>query len=269
MAFPNNVKSGPRWLVSILLLLCIPVWARSQSAAQKFMGMWSDPPPTIVGTFCANWCTDAGIDRLNALLDDPANDSRPLGQLQTEAGNYSTEKYVRPRLTDAALKAYPLDPADDPSFLRCEPYGFARQIIARHQLEIKQPAKDMLQLRYGEWDARRTIYMDGRKRPPKEPPSSLGYSIGHWEGETLVIETSNIRASRTPWQTEHSDQLRVVERYTRSSDGKTLTLAATMTDPGSLREPLVMKHVWAWRPDQTIAAYDQCEIPTEFKKGTR
>jgi hypothetical protein len=39
--------------------------------------MWSDTPNTAVGLFCFGWCTDVGIDRLNKLLDDPANDSRP------------------------------------------------------------------------------------------------------------------------------------------------------------------------------------------------
>ena len=61
----------------------------------------------------------------------------------------------------------------------------------------------------------------------------------------------------------------MVERFTRSKDGKTLTLTATMTDPLDLREPVVIKHIWAWAPDQVIAPYDQCEIPTEVKKGVR
>jgi len=256
-------------LLALIPFACMPAFSQTQSAPRSFMGMWSDPAVTIMGVFCAGWCTDAGIERLNALLDDPKNDARPLEALQAEADKYQREKYLRPRLTDAALKTYPLDRAEDPSFLRCEPYGFAQQFISRHQLEIRQSAKDRLELRYGEWDARRTVYMDGRKRPANEPLSRLGFSVGRWEGETLVIETSGIRASRTPWASAHSDQLHVVERYTRSKDGKALTLTATMTDPWSLREPVVIKHIWAWAPDQIIAPYDQCEIPKEVKKGAR
>src|SRR5262249_53296231 len=156
--------------------------------------------------FCAGICTDAGIERLNTLLDNPANDARPLAALQGEANTYQTDEYFRPRLTEAALKAYPLDPADDPSFLRCEPYGFARQIVARHQLQIRQAGKDQLEFRYGEWDARRTIYMDGRKRPANQQPTLLGFSVGHWEGDTLVIETSGIRGNII-MSAQHSDQL--------------------------------------------------------------
>src|SRR5689334_15153381 len=105
--------------VVLLALIAACANAQAQSAVKKFEGMWSDPPTTITGDFCASWCTDAGIDRLNALLDDSANDSRPLGQLRTDASNYSRDKYVLPKLTEATRKTYPLDPADDPSFLRC------------------------------------------------------------------------------------------------------------------------------------------------------
>jgi hypothetical protein len=252
---------------SVILLVAISPFASAQapSGIKKFEGMWSNPPVTIVGQMCAAWCLDVGIDRINALLDDAANDSRSINELQTVAANTQRD-YIRSRLTDAALKNFPLDPADDPSFLRCEPYGFLRQILSRHQLEIRQVAKDRIDFHYGEWDVHRTIYLDGRKRLPNKPLTRMGLSVGHWEGETLVVETTGIRASITPWQSEHSDALHVTERYTRAADGKSLTVAATVEDPWSLRQPVVLKHIWGWAPAQTIAAYDQCEIPKEFKK---
>src|SRR5438105_2144002 len=87
-------------LLCVLALLALGTMAATaqQPAARSFEGMWSDPPATITGDFCASWCTDAGINQLNAFLDDPKNDARPLAQLRTEASNYSLEKYIRPRL---------------------------------------------------------------------------------------------------------------------------------------------------------------------------
>src|SRR2546430_41340 len=82
--------------------------------------------------------------------------------------------------------------SDDPGFLRCEPWGLARQMFARHQLEIRQRGNDRLELRYGEWDAHRTIFMDGHKPSGNPTPSPMGQSIGRWEGDTLIIETSGI-----------------------------------------------------------------------------
>src|SRR5215471_14128683 len=141
------------WTVTLVSVVMTCANAQAQSLPKAFDGMWSDPPATITADSCASYCTDAGLDRLNALLDDAANDARPLAQLRAEAEKYSLEQYIRPRLKDAALKTYPLDPADDPSFLRCEPYGLARQVIARHQLQIRQVGKDRIEMRYGEWDA--------------------------------------------------------------------------------------------------------------------
>jgi hypothetical protein len=263
-------------LLLLMLLTCLAASAEAQVSRSKLEGMWSDPPATAVGVFCFFSCTDLGIDRLNKLLDDPANDARPTAQLMQDAKNYERE-YLRARLTPAALKPYPLDPLKDPGYLRCEPWGLARQMYAPHQLELRQQGKDRIELRYGEWAARRTVYLDGRKLPANPKPSPMGYSIGRWEGETLVVETSGVQANIANWPdgggaTEHSDKLKITElteRYTRSADGKTLLLTATMEDPWSLKEPVVLKKIWSWAPDQKITPYDSCERPAESKKGAK
>ena len=259
-------------LVVLPVLLFIPLPGQSQSRS-KLEGMWSDPPASIVGSFCSFSCTDAGIDRLNALLDNPANDARPYEELAAEAKKYERE-YLRSRLTGTALRTFPLDPADDPGFLRCEPWGVARQMIAPHQFEIRQVGRDRLEFRYGEWDARRTIYLDGRKRPVNQPPSAMGHSLGHWDGDTLIVETSGIAANIAglpdlATTARHSDQLRIVERYTRSKEGNTLQLTVTMEDPPTFREPVVLKKIWRWAPESKITPYENCQAPTEFKKGVR
>ena len=262
------VKCGAALLV-LTFLAWNPANAAAQPALSKLEGMWSNPPATAMGALCGFFCSDVGIDRLNALLDDPANDARPFRELQAAATTYQTDSYIRPRLTAAALKTYPLDPADDPGLLRCEPWGLARQMFAPHQLEIRRRGSDRVELHYGEWDARRTVYMDGRKRPANQAPTRLGYSVGRWDGETLVVDTSAVAKNQTQWRSEHSDQLHVVERFTRSPKGDTLLLTATVEDPWSLREPLVLKKIWAWAPNSTIAPYDACEPITAVKKGAQ
>jgi hypothetical protein len=239
--------------------------------------MWSDPPTKIADVFCFFWCADAGLARLEQLLDDPANDEKPMGALYAQAAEAQREEYVLPRLTDAGRESTGLDPADDPGFLECEPWGFAREIFAPHQLKVEQ-LDDRVEMLYGEWTIRRTIYLDGRA-PASESPSAMGHSVGHYEGDALVVETSGIRANLAPWGAgfpggsfpfdgRHSDQLRVQERYTRSDDGNSLLLTATLEDPWALREPLVLKKVWGWAPDQEISPYESCEKPTEFTRGT-
>src|SRR5947199_6639600 len=178
------------WVVTVLL--SIPLSGESQSPRPKLEGMWSDPPSTAVGAFCTFACTDAGLKRLDELLDNPANDARPFEDLQAEAKKYERE-YLRDQLTASALKTYPLDPADDPGFLRCEPWGLARQMFAPHQLEIRQRSADRLEFRYGEWDARRTIHLNGRQPSVKQAPSPMGYSVGRGDGARPTVKTSGSR----------------------------------------------------------------------------
>jgi hypothetical protein len=260
---------------ALLLLVGLIVFPLSLDAqSSRLEGMWSDPPATTVGALCFFLCTDAGIERLNALLDDPKNDALPFTELQREARQYTVET-IRHRLTEAALKTYPIDQAENPSFLRCEPPGLAQQMFMPHQLEIRLRGKDRIEFRYGEWEARRTVYLDGRRRPASEPPTKMGLSVGHWDGETLVVETSGIAAGIAGWpqllafSSLHSDQLHIVERYTRSTDGKSLMLIATVEDPWSLKEPLVLKKIWGWSPKSKIAPYKDCQVPTEFSKGVQ
>ena len=253
-------------LFSVILQACA-ITVQSQSAVSKLEGMWSDPPATALGTFCFFACSDVGMDRLNKLLDDPANDARPALELIGQAKTFEGE-YIKSLLTPEALKHYPLDPLKDPGYTRCEPWGLARQMFAPHQFEIRQRARDRIELRYGEWN----VYMDGRKVPNNVKPSRLGYSIGRWEGDTLVVETSAVEANIygvAADATLHTARLRTTERYSRSADGKTLQLTATLEDPEAFRQPVVLKKIWSWAPSQTIAAYDSCERPAESAKGAK
>jgi hypothetical protein len=247
-------------LVLVLALVAVPTRAQSLS---QFIGMWSDPPPTPEGQACfPEFCTDVLLSRLNALLDDPANDSRKFEELRDEARKYEQDTYVAPHLTAEALKTFPLDEADDPGFLHCEPWGAARQMFGPHQLEIRQRGAGVIEMHYGEWDARRTVYLDPGKAPKQTKPSRMGVSTARVEGDELVIETKQIAANWANHLALHSDQLTIVERYARSKDGKVLYLTATFTDPVTLREPIVLKKVWRWAPTSKIAPYKDCQLPT-------
>jgi hypothetical protein len=237
--------------------------------------MWSDPPATIEDTFCLFFCTDAGLERLGQLLDNEANDQRPVAELYIEAGAFQRDQYIKPRLTAAAVATLGIDPADNPGFRECVPWAFGFEIFAPHQLQIEQHA-DRVELLYGEWTIRRVVYLDGRSAPAGTPSSAMGHSVGRYEDGTLVIETTGISANLAPWgpgflpwpyDGRHSDQLRAVERYTRADDGERLLMSVTLEDPWALREPVVLKKVWQWAPEQKISPYEDCERPTEFTRG--
>src|SRR5919106_4590838 len=88
----------------------------------------------------------------------------------------------------------------------------------------------------------RIIPLDGRPQPPGGLRQWVGTSRGRWEGETLVVETTNFNG-KNPFQGS-SDRLRVVERFTRVSDDTilyrfTVEDEATWTRPWSAEMPMV------------------------------
>lgn len=85
----------------------------------------------------------------------------------------------------------------------------------------------------------RQVFMDGRELEPEPHPIWMGYSVGRWDGDTLVVE-SNGYNDRT-WLHRrglgHTEQLRVTERYRRSNFGH-MQLVVTYEDPGTFDSPL-------------------------------
>src|SRR3984957_15382887 len=79
----------------------------------------------------------------------------------------------------------------------------------------------------------RQIFMDGRALEPDPNPSWMGYSVGHWDGDTLVVESSGFN-DRT-WLLDgypHTEALRMTERYRRSDFGH-LEITVMFQDPGA------------------------------------
>jgi len=96
----------------------------------------------------------------------------------------------------------------------------------------------------------RIIYMDGREHPKGDRlnPTYLGHSIGHWEGDTLVVDVVgfNDRTWLDAAGHPHTEQLHVVERYTRL-DANTLHYEATIDDPGAYTKPWTVGWKVAWQ----------------------
>jgi hypothetical protein len=133
---------------------------------------------------------------------------------------------------------------EDP-VMTCQPLG-----IPRHgpPIRIIQTANDIVFFygRYadggGGYGEYRIIPIDGRKHDPKKALETtyMGYTVGHWEGDTLLLDS--ISFVDTTWLARggffHSDQMRVVERFTRQ--GNQIRYEVTVEDPEVLAEPWVM-----------------------------
>jgi hypothetical protein len=96
----------------------------------------------------------------------------------------------------------------------------------------------------------RQIYMDGRPLPTDPNPSWLGYSVGRWEGDALVVESAgfNDRSWLDRAGHPHSEKLRVTERFRRVDFGH-LQYQITFDDPETLVKPLTFSLAVSYRAD--------------------
>ena len=128
------------------------------------------------------------------------------------------------------------------NFVKCLPLGMPSIMLSNYPMEMVQN-KDKIIL-YNELnDSVRRIYLDGRKPTPAklDDPTYAGYSIGHWEGDTLVVDTAAIHTNAIIESisivfTPHSDAMTVRERI-RFSSPDVLEDKITLTDPKAFTKP--------------------------------
>ena len=104
-------------------------------------------------------------------------------------------------------------------------------------LYFVQTPKEVLMIFSGDHQVRH-VYMDV-PHSPNPKPSWYGESVGHYEGDTLVIDTigQNDKTVVDPYRTPHTEKLHVVERWKMAGDGKMLEVTFTVDDPDAFYQP--------------------------------
>jgi hypothetical protein len=102
----------------------------------------------------------------------------------------------------------------------------------------------------------RQIFTDGRKHTPDPQPSWMGYSVGRWEGDSLVVDTVgfNDRGWLDGSGHPHSEALKVQERYRRRDFGH-MDVQVTLDDPKMYTRPFGIKYTLDLVPDSDIGEY--------------
>lgn len=125
--------------------------------------------------------------------------------------------------------------------MHCLPQGMPAMM--GEQIEIVQSPKKVVVLVEFMMQARRIFI--GEKMPPADEisPSYNGYSVGHWEGDTLVVETRGVREDVTfwPWEIPHSPALVITERW-RLTGPDLMENRVTMVDPQVFTRPYVFTY---------------------------
>ena len=160
-------------------------------------------------------------------------------------------------------RAQPL--GNDP-MMACDPIGYPRiAFYNAYPMEFVQ-TKDRLIEFFDFFYVHRTIWLDGRSLPADPEPTWYGYSVGHWEGNTLVVETTGFNDES--WLDNdghpHSDQMKLEERFTRTDHG-TIQARMTLTDPKAYTAPWVSDVTnWKLTPKQAMRE-DLCAPSDEAK----
>lgn len=222
--------------LNILLALSSVVFAQADGSPQERQDQTAAKPPSqqdphdLSGVWFINplpgHTTIFSHDDMQEALDS---------KLRPPMTPWAKVKY-KDTIPHAAGTRYIAGKENDP-ILRCYPDGVPKVLSVPQPFEIIQIPGRVL-INYEIHNLRRQIWTDGRELPKDPEPSYMGYSVGRWEGGTLVVESGGF--NDMTWLdfdgSPHSEELRVTERY-RRLDHDTLELTVTLNDPKAYTKP--------------------------------
>ncbi|MFL2554895.1 MAG: DUF6152 family protein [Candidatus Rariloculaceae bacterium] len=148
------------------------------------------------------------------------------------------------------------DPIKDDVTADCAPKGMVSIMEAPYPIEFINQGDEIL-LRAEEYDLVRTISMPTEAVIEARPASLLGRSVGRWEGDTLVVDTSGISYPHFDKTGIPQTEAAIYEeRFSVSADGSQLNYVAIVTDPATFTEPTELTKTWVWRPGEELRPYN-------------
>lgn len=150
------------------------------------------------------------------------------------------------------------DPADDPT-MQCISSGMpaAMRLSPPHPIDLTDQG-DTIVLRVELFDIVRTIHMNVEADAGGQAATPLGYSVGHWEGDSLVVRTTNVS---WPYfdhlgSIPQSDAVEMTEWFTVSDDGNQLVYDLLVIDSATFTQPVSGRWIMNWRPDLVVEPYE-------------
>ncbi len=137
----------------------------------------------------------------------------------------------------------------------CLPSGVPRVMGAPYPIQILQTPKQVVILHEVQ-HLFQFVFMN-EEHPAELDPTYMGHSVGRWDGDTLVIDTvalvkdTLINEAGDP----HSEKLHVIQRWTKSADGRQIENLITVDDPGAYSKPWTYRLVYHWRPEVRFIEY--------------
>jgi hypothetical protein len=256
-------RLGVRLGAAALAMACLTAYAPAQTkdaaknSAKSAVPRAADGKPDLTGVWQAgstqrgtweeaNAGTGLGGSGLNPAVPSPApSNNRPAGRGGAPYQPWAAKK---------VLESFNNRAVDDPT-ARCLPAGLPRAaILGLFPQQIVQTPQQIVML-YEYMNTFRVIPLNA-KHPDDLLPSYTGDSVGHWEGDTLVVDVTgfNDKTWLSGTGTFHSDALHITERYTRV-DKDQINYQATMEDSNVLTEPWTIRTTMMLREGTRLQEY--------------
>ena len=154
------------------------------------------------------------------------------------------------------------NPGADPA-ARCLPPGIPRMAYTPSAFQILQLSNRIVFMYEGGGHIWRNVWMDGRSHPKDPNPNWLGDAVGHWEGDSLIVDS--VGFNDKTWLDEaghpHSERLHVIEKYTRTSPSA-MKLDVVIDDPGAYTQSWTFSTTIPFRAGQRLQEY-LCQDPEQ------
>lgn len=235
---PRSMPGSRRlWWCCLLLLQTQAAFAVQEEAQPGDPGLRASAVPAEVPNISGMWQV-RGYDRYIKPMDGSEPPWLPWNKQAFDA---------RAAAEAAGTPLY------DPT-AACLPSGIPRIIAAPYPVEIVQTPAATVFL-YETQHLFRVVHMN-QEHPADIEPSYMGHAVGHWEADTLVIDSTGfVEHTQIDEQgSKHSAQMHVVERIRKLADGS-LEVLFTIDDPGAFSQAWTARRVWEWRPDVRFYEY--------------
>jgi len=225
------------------------VVALASAALPSLPAQSKDAHPNLTGT----WAADRRPNRDPKLVPPPAS---PLVLKPQYAGPYEARRKAE---READERGEPLGNGST----ACIPYGMPQMMSAIYPLEILQTPGQVTIIAEAFSEVRRIYLDEAQAKSDDVPPGYYGHSVGHWNGDTLEVDTIGIKESVPGYRgMPHSGQMRIQERF-RLVTPDVLQDQITVEDPVALEKPWTFTFAYRRTPGYHMQEY-VCENNRDY-----
>ena len=255
------MRRGRNMLLGLVVLVSLTACGSRNPAAAPTAGAPTatgpvTPAPVAHPDLSGFWNLDMSVARDDDLMKQVAPNTAFLddtGPKEFPAGDFGGLK-LKPAALEAARKWDPYTQLTPENACKAPSIVYALQ--GPFPIEIFQ-SDQLIVMKLEYYDMVRILFLDGRQPESDYPSSKEGFSSAHWDGATLVVETTRLEpATITNNGLDHTGDVRVIERFKLSPDGQKLLATQEFEDPAILDNRGVRFIAWRREPGQHVFPYE-------------